>query len=761
MVKKNASRTESPAPSQDQASRPVSRGGDGPSTISDVAKLGDEAAPVTAQMSVSPRSSTEAAEDVREDTKVDEPALGAEATTALELRKIAPDIVVQQGVEHRRPSTDVMRDDQTFSTRPSEDIQRPSEDSQSRLAAGEVTELQEEMNLYLERIDALRRDMRTLVDSVSNAARKGADTAKQAVASAESGSLEQKMSQKDEKIALLIEEGTRLSRTEIDLRSTIKKIRARAVAGSKEMETAKVRADKADRSLRAMEDRAKRAEAASKRAEQNLAANAASAKDLEAVRKERDALNATLAEMKAQLSRANSRAEVAESKAQSEQLEKERKRAAELQNDLSSTKVEREAAEEKLRREIKDLQAGLEREKEQARAMESEMLGEQAALESKLESFRVRAEEASSADTGHTQAKLLRQIETLQTQYATASQNWQGIESSLLGRITTVEKERDEVVAREADIRKKMRDATLKLKNAEKELDNTQGKYTDMDKSLADATEEMQRLQRKTTQLETDLSNALEDLEAQKQNSERELQRRIDEEKLRWTSSLNIPRTESPATSLRKSPGLGFDFNHLLSPVQYERATSRRSSIMPNTFDSNTPPRQQSTASFRGTPNGSIAETPSVVTSMDPDDYFANVPPTPMTTSHHSVRGGVNDLISTSTVGAGPSVQLVERMSANVRRLESEKAASKDELARLSTQRDEARQEVVSLMREVEQKRKIEERLTVLEEDHVSLGQRHQTTLELLGEKSEQVEELRADVLDVKQMYRQLADTMK
>jgi len=223
--------------------------------------------------------------------------------------------------------------------------------------------------------------------------------------------------------------------------------------------------------------------------------------------------------------------------------------------------------------------------------------------------------------------------------------------------------------------------------------------------------------------------------------------------------ALQIQRIESPGTSIRKNSNMGFDINHLMSPMHYERPASRRSSTVPG-FDANTPPRQQSATSFRGLTNGSIAETPSVVTSMDADDFFANVPPTPLSVSQHSHRG-VNDLISTSTVGAGPSVQLVERMSANVRRLESEKADSKDELLRIATQRDEARQQVVSLMTEVEEKRKIEDRLKALEKEHESLSQRHQTTLELLGEKSEQVDELKADIVDVKQMYRQLADTMK
>ncbi|KIW33679.1 uncharacterized protein PV07_00508 [Cladophialophora immunda] len=761
MAKKNASRTESPVPSQEQSSRPASRGGDASTLLSEIAKVEDPSLSNCEETDIELRISGDVGESAKQNVGSDKSPPVTTAMVETERHRMAAIVVEQPDLDSARPSAELLRDGQTVSSRMSEDAQRTSESDGSKPDKDETMEMQEEMNTYLERIDALRRNLERLGQEVAESAQKAADTAKQAAASAEAGSLEQKISQKDEEIAVLIEEGTRWSKTEMDLRSTLKKVRAQALTTAKEQEAARLRADRAERALRAMEDRARKAEAASKRAEQIIAANAVAAKDVEAMRKERDALNATLAEMKSQLSKANSRAEAAESKVQSEQLEKERRKIVELQDDLTVAKVERELSEQKLRKEIQDVRSELEKQKEHARNMESEMLNEQAALESKLESFRVRAEEASSTDHGHTQAKLLRQIEILQTQYTTASQNWQGIESSLLGRITNLEKERDEVVGREAELRKKLRDATLKLKNAERELANTQSNYADMDKSLADTNEETRRLQRKVSQLETDLANALRDLEEQKGNSERELQRRIDEEKSKWTAALHIQRTDSPATSIRKNSGLGFDINHLMSPTQYERGSSRRPSIMPNTYDSNTPPRQHSTTSFRGLANGSIAETPSVVTSMDPDEYFANVPPTPMTTSHHSQRGGLNDLVSTSTIGAGPSVQLVERMSANVRRLESEKAASKDELARLTAQRDEARQEVVSLMREVEAKRKIEERLEALEKEHASLSTRHQTTLELLGEKSEQVEELKADIVDVKQMYRQLADTMK
>lgn len=651
-----------------------------------------------------------------------------------------------------RTSTDAANEQQSRSS------VRPSGDSQARNDAtllqlqldheAAQRQMQEDINGYVERMDTLQAKLLYLT-------KEAADSAKKAAAAAQNGTVEKKLLEKDEKIALLMDEGQKLSKTEMKHLTTIKKLRAQITASSKEQDGTKLRAEKAERSLRQMEDRAKRAEAATKRAEQTLSSAQNSTSDFEAVRKERDALNSTLADIKTQLSRANARNEAVENKAESEQLEKERKRNAELQDDIVSSKVERELAEEKLRREIKDLNASLEREKEHSKAMETEMLGEQATLESKLESFRSRAEEASSGDHGEVNAKLLRQIETLQNQYAIASQNWQGIESSLLGRITTLEKERDEIAAQESDVRRKMREVTLKAKKTERELVEVQTRLPELEKSHSEFEQEFQRSARKISQLEADLKRGQTELEDQKLQAERDLVRRIEEEKTKW-AALQAQRTDSPGASIRKGSALGVD---VMYPLQTERGISRRPSILQH-HDSNTPPRQQSLASLKGLQNGGIPETPSIVTSQDADEYFNNIPATPASQSH-ATSPRLHDLISTSTVGAGPSVQLVERMSANVRRLESEKAASKDEIARLTSQRDESRNEVVNLMREVEEKRKIEERLNALETEHKGLEDRHKTTLEMLGERSEQVEELKADILDVKQMYRQLADQMK
>ncbi len=56
----------------------------------------------------------------------------------------------------------------------------------------------------------------------------------------------------------------------------------------------------------------------------------------------------------------------------------------------------------------------------------------------------------------------------------------------------------------------------------------------------------------------------------------------------------------------------------------------------------------------------------------------------------------------------------------------------------------------------------MEGRVRELEKEVKSVGERYETTLEMLGERSERVEELTQDVGDLKDMYRELVEkTMK
>ncbi|MGG6499438.1 UNVERIFIED_CONTAM: hypothetical protein NY603_41610, partial [Bacteroidetes bacterium 56_B9] len=72
-----------------------------------------------------------------------------------------------------------------------------------------------------------------------------------------------------------------------------------------------------------------------------------------------------------------------------------------------------------------------ERQKEKFGVRELEFKSEISNLESRLEAMRARAEEASAtpgAGDGESNIKLIRQVETLQQQYALAKGNWETIE---------------------------------------------------------------------------------------------------------------------------------------------------------------------------------------------------------------------------------------------------------------------------------------------------------------------------------------------
>jgi predicted RNase H-like nuclease (RuvC/YqgF family) len=143
----------------------------------------------------------------------------------------------------------------------------------------------------------------------------------------------------------------------------------------------------------------------------------------------------------------------------------------------------------------------------------------------------------------------------------------------------------------------------------------------------------------------------------------------------------------------------------------------------------------------------------------DPSDTYPDPIPEMETPHSPDDHNTLADLLSTSTApAAGPSVQLVERMSALVRKLESEKAGFKDEIVRLSSQRDSSRDEVVTLMREVEGKRDESKRVEGLEKELEVLKGRYEASLEMLGEREEEVVELRGDVGELKRLYRELVE---
>ena len=284
---------------------------------------------------------------------------------------------------------------------------------------------------------------------------------------------------------------------------------------------------------------------------------------------------------------------------------------------------------------------------------------------------------------------------------------------------------------------------------------------------LTSLREKLSKADNETTTLRSDLAHSLEKisaLESQRMEDEKAHQRELESSRGTPEALYQQFRNDSPAMSAHRrkesmtkknSPRNSKRYQGLDVMIPIERPVSRRSSNQPyGNTDFRPPSRHNSSNVIPHFPvNGTVPETPSIIESQADDGFFSggHTPVSPEQT--------IADVISASTSAAGPSVQLVERMSAAVRRLESEKAASKDEMARLATQRDEARDQIVDLMREAEDAKRTQGRLEALESEKEQLETKLNASLDLLGEKSETVEELKADVQDLKSMYRELVET--
>ena len=618
----------------------------------------------------------------------------------------------------------------------------------------------------MERIDALQAKLQYLAREVTSSAR-------QIASEASNDSFEKKLAEKDEKISLLMDEGTKLSKTEVSQAGTIRNLRAKIAEDSKEITEAKRRAVKAERSMAESASDVSRLEADRKDLRLKISRLSRFEKDASSLKRQLAEKDAAMIDLQRQLEDANQRAEDEQREARNKALEEEQKVSHSLREDLTDIRKEQTKRDEKNASELKKAQEKMQREADRNRASEMGLKNEVSLLESRLEALRERSEEASVGSTGDAHAKLMRQVETLQSQYALASENWQGIESSLQTRVTALEKERDDSSRHENEARKKARDSGSSARRLQSQLDDTTQRCQLLEHDLTEQTTEAEVLRKRASECEKSLQNARIAFEQEKHEWTAALQARIEHERAKWQQqhtptsaepslALNSPHSsfnrkasmlEFPGLTVRKSSARQGSELNLASLV---RPVSRRSSALPNRNSEAFSPTNGNTDSGPPTPllNGpqTIHEAPSIHTN-DQDEGFE---------TGSSPRRTVNDMLSASTANAGPSVQLVERMSANVRRLESEKAASKDELVRLQAQRDEGRTEIVALMQEVEQKRAVDTRVAKLERDLGQVNERYQTTLELLGEKSERVGELEADVADLKKIYRELLDnTMK
>lgn len=253
---------------------------------------------------------------------------------------------------------------------------------------------------------------------------------------------------------------------------------------------------------------------------------------------------------------------------------------------------------------------------------------------------------------------------------------------------------------------------------------------------------ECQTLQETIQILETQLADQQTSFAKEKTSLQETFENRLKEEKQKWEEEqsqiLYAPppiSTAFPSPFSASSPIAPFGIS---SPMSSRPSPRIYKSVSPQPDLNSNRPR----ISTRTTTYGEVSqhfrrpsrhfESPSTpnlptITTLEDDDEreFLN-----NKGGEESPRNTVVDAVSlsASTSTAGPSVNIIERMSAAVRRLESDLASTKEELTRSIKQRDEAREECVKLMVEVEEKRRFQETAEQTQHRYDDLENRFDTT---------------------------------
>jgi chromosome segregation ATPase len=278
-----------------------------------------------------------------------------------------------------RPSQDSykrsMDSTQTLDVAPSMPLQRTPSFLEAEVSRLHTTHeenarnYQEELHAHLERIDALQQKLEYMTKQATATARQHAE-------SAESGSLEKKLAEQEERNALLLEEGNTLSKNEIKQRGAIIKLRQRVQAEEKEKAELKQKLHILEAESSDVKDRLKITEEREKAAQVRLKSLSKLEVELDTAKRERDEARRDITSLKQQLAEAERKAEDAETRAQTGKLEDQMRVVAELNDDLSNARLEKRLVEDRAKAEMKQLREDAVRQQEKSQLAELELRNE-------------------------------------------------------------------------------------------------------------------------------------------------------------------------------------------------------------------------------------------------------------------------------------------------------------------------------------------------------------------------------------------------
>lgn len=557
--------------------------------------------------------------------------------------------------------------------------------------------------------------------------------------------VDKKLAEKDALIQQLMEEGQALSGKEIKLHE---KIRAMAATNAKLEHSLKDYASKNEDALLRLE-------------EVESIMKTHKLKSVDQLLELLETNGRKLAEATSALEAEKAKNWEAKYKEQQRQYEAELQEKRNAQKELDEARLKLQMAEQQQSLDVKLKEDTISYLKDEVSRLKEESSLEISRLEAKVEALRLENEgfmktlvteatptEAEAKHIAYSEyAKLSEAHKNLHQQYVSSQENWKLIELQLLSKA----------------------DALLELLNALKKAKvKAQGEIRKLGAQLTMAKEELSQ----AAEQQKELEKAIKDLQFQvsvKEDDYKELEAKKDElqaifntDRHNWELQeqklkLNIEKLEETIQELREL-NMGGSNVDSFAQLQSRKLRDLGLHISMNE-DPQTPGLTPGLGQLSQPSFNNLFEANMLAVSLTDLDLFeATEGPVPddalVYWKNLADRSGV------PAAQGGKNIQLLSKMSANIRRLEMELLALKEENEMLSSQKDEAQQEIVAQQDLSVKLALLEEEIERLQKEIGKKLEREATLLDVIGEKSMLVEELRADVEDLKNICHQQVEQM-
>ncbi|MFT7801451.1 TATA element modulatory factor [Arapaima gigas] len=545
--------------------------------------------------------------------------------------------------------------------------------------------------------------------------------------------------EKEEQIRGLLEEGEKLSKQHLQHSNIIKKLRAKEKENENLIAKQAKKLKEQEEELKHLQQVLDGKEEVEKQHRENIKKlNGMVEKqekelsqlqgDMEEIQEKNRSLQVALDNAYKELAELHKANATKDSEAQEAALSREIQAKEQLSLALEKIQEESRIQQEALASQVADLRLTLQRSEQQQARKEDYLRDEISELQQRLQGAETRNQELSQSVTSATRP-LLRQIENLQATLAGQTASWEKLEKNISDRL--------------ADTQAQLAVAVEKERSATEELLGVKAQLASLESQNSLLRQEKGRLQgqldvekTRREKLEDDSSREHVELE----NLRGEYGRALEEarkDKLLLTNQLEMEKMKVEQEKKKC---------YLAQEALKERERKAVMHTMPELPAASTPSLSRS-SSISGGENGGLHS------SMFAQDDSLDHPFGVMHTS-----ASASNLYEVARLGGGSSV--IENLQSQLKLREGEIVQLQLEISNLEKTRSIMAEELVKLTNqndEMEEKVKEIPRLRVQLKE---LEQRHNTILQMYGEKAEEAEELRLDLEDVKNMYKTQIDEL-